>query len=112
MNLLFFILKSKKKRMSNVNDVKAIYCPCGWATESSPRESDGKFKIHLKRCEKGRIAVAGRDLNIIPVENSGMTRTRNGNIQLQPIRPSLLVVDGVEVKTNITLPQLQRVLRK
>ena len=89
---------------------RTITCLCGWGTKSSPRESDGKFKIHLKRCELARKALGNRPLNHCNgvVNGRGMFKTRNGNLVAKPSIPSMVIMDGKEVKTDLTVVEIQR----
>jgi hypothetical protein len=61
-----------------------ITCNCGWATMGSIRENEGKLKIHLKRCEKGRKAVKAGNINDFHAGKCGLSMTRNKNLELKP----------------------------
>ena len=94
---------------------RTINCPCGWTTIGSPRESDGKFKIHSKRCDKGREANNMRLLNGDKDRDmngmNGMVRSRNGHLVAKPLRPTTVIMDGKEVKTDLTVVEIQRLQR-
>jgi hypothetical protein len=100
--------------MSGGGETRTITCLCGWGTKSSPRESDGKFKIHLKRCELARKSLGNRPLNLLNQSNgvvngeNGMVISRNGNLVTKPSMPSIILMDGKEVKTSLTTLEVTR----
>jgi hypothetical protein len=90
--------------------IRKVICPCGWKTEGIIREANGKFKIHLKRCDKGKPIP--RDLPFNTFNNSpcGLGISRNGNPIAGSTHVSHIIVDGEGVKIGLPESELDKII--
>jgi hypothetical protein len=90
--------------------LRKLICPCGWKTEGTIREANGKFKIHLKRCDKGKPIHRNMPFNSFNNSICGIGNSRNGNPIVGSAHVSHLIIDGEEVKVDLSEPELDKII--
>ena len=107
--------------MSYGGQKRTVICPCGWTDKSGVRDANAAMKLHKKVCERARVAIptnAAPAFNPAVVEVNGFNgirHSRHGNPVHHPLRPSVMMVDGVPTETDMTvneLVEIQELLRE
>lgn len=110
--------------MSYGGQKRTIICPCGWTAKSGVRDANAAVKLHRKVCESAREAMPTNAIpafsqdgnNFIETNGfNGMSHSRRGNPIHRPLRPSVLIVDGVPTESDMTvneLVEIQELLRE
>lgn len=81
---------------------RTIATVCGWTASGSPREANGKLKLHMRVCE----TCKGIDLSGIekPTKNgngyNGLSVSKNGNLIKPAAFKSVGKFDGEEVEIS------------
>lgn len=107
-------------QMSYGGQKRTVICPCGWTAKSGVRDANAAMKLHKKVCEQAREAMptnAAPAFNQVADVNgfNGMGHSRRGNPVHRPLRPSVMMVDGVPTETDMTvneLVEIQELLRE